>query len=163
MARRAAARCELVRVFASERGDLGTDVSDFEHGGEGLRTLHESTCSLAAFDQTCAHKFGQRLTYGHAGTAVLLHQLMLEGDAIPRRPLARQNAAFDIGPYARVEAHNGADFAAALVMRSASRRPDCSGCALVRDLCGGHARRAWHRLPKRNRPRCRWSRRSNRQ
>src|SRR6266702_2127123 len=87
---------KLIAVTASEGADLRADVGDFENCRQELGTAHKGTGPPPPLDQIGLRQFRQRLAHGHSRAAIARHELVLERDAVTRRPFPGQDSALDV-------------------------------------------------------------------
>src|SRR5215471_8889400 len=89
---------QLIAIVAAERADFGADVRDLEDRRQILGTAHKAAGAPPPLDQLGLRQLRQRLVHRHPRAAIARHDLMLERDAVTRRPVAGQNSTLDVEP-----------------------------------------------------------------
>src|SRR6185295_15949296 len=77
---------------------------DFQDYGLNARLRDERARATTAHDEAGFGEARHGLVDGHAGAAVVRHELVLEWDAVTGARLARENAVLDVGADAAMKA-----------------------------------------------------------
>src|SRR5712671_4890807 len=89
---------QLIAVAAAERSDFRADVGDPQHRRQQFGAAHKCAGPPPTLDKISLRQFRQRLAHCHSRAAIARHELVLERDAVTRRPFTGQDSALDVEP-----------------------------------------------------------------
>ena len=92
-----------VRIGAAARLNLMPDVRYLHDSGMHPGSCHKGAGAPVADDQTFSSQRRDSLVDGHARTAILLHQFMLERNPVASGPFTRNDMRFNVAANARVQ------------------------------------------------------------